>query len=181
VDSVEERCPLDILLYFQFVRIALFLFAYITQSFGYFTSHLARSFCSRVSQSMRKGRNTPKNHSSGGITASPAQQQQINRTRSKLPTKRKKQRQEANITSTASTTVPPQADYEQLIVHMPRNSQPPRDTNRGGMRGGMRGGHRGRGGLGHSTRAKGGGLIVQSWDVANVSRLFDAGRSIEYE
>jgi len=68
---------------------------------------------------------------------------QINRTRSKLPTKRKKQRQDANFTA-----IPPPASIEEyeLVISMPSN-RPPRDNSNGAGR--RRGG---RGGLGHASR-----------------------------
>ena len=70
---------------------------------------------------------------------------QINRARSKLPTKRKKQRQEANFTA-----IPPQPSIEEyeVVISMPRN-RPPRYDQSGA--GGKRGG---KGGLGHASRGQ---------------------------
>ena len=68
---------------------------------------------------------------------------QINRTRSKLPTKRKKQRQDANFTAIPP---PPSIEEYELVISMPRNR--PSQYNPNGA-GGRRGG---RGGLGHASR-----------------------------
>jgi hypothetical protein len=64
----------------------------------------------------------------------------INRTRSKLPTKRKQLRQEAN------TSVPRPGEYEVMAYH------PRPEANRPASRGGYRGGRGGRGGVGHANR-----------------------------
>src|SRR5271170_2417438 len=97
---------------------------------------------------MSKGK---KQGSKSRPSSATTQHPHINRTRSKLPTKRKKQRQETAY----NTTISPPSDYEQLVVYMPRNSHPPRDPYGGGGRGGYRG--RG-GGLGHSSRGRGRGI-----------------------
>src|SRR5271170_6898343 len=103
---------------------------------------------------MSKGKNQgSKNRLSTGSSSGTTQHPHINRTRSKLPTKRKKQRQEI----VNSTTIPPPSEYEQLTVYMPRNSHPSRDPYGGGGRGGYR--SRG-GGLGHSSRGRGRGIDV---------------------
>jgi hypothetical protein len=71
----------------------------------------------------------------------------MNRTRSKLPTKRKTQRQKAAITDVSPPTV---VEYE-VVVSMPRNRH--RSDPRGsGFRGSGRGG---RGGVSHGHRTKG--------------------------
>jgi hypothetical protein len=77
----------------------------------------------------------------------------INRTRSKLPTKRKQLRQGAN------TSVPPPGEYE-AMAHLPR-PQANRHASRGGFWGGRGGG---RGGLGHANRNNGRRITIFDLD-----------------
>ena len=71
----------------------------------------------------------------GSTTVHTIHQSPINRTRTKLPTKRKQHRQEGNA------AISLEDEYE-IAVEMPRNSHRSAD----------RGGYRGRGGMGHASR-----------------------------
>src|SRR5579859_71002 len=90
----------------------------------------------------KNNRNNPSNgHGRGGVTIAtgPTYPTQINRTRTKVPTKRKVAREEA-----LEEAMP--VESYQLFISMPRDS-PSSGTQGPRFRGGMRGG-RGRGGLG---------------------------------
>jgi len=71
----------------------------------------------------------------GGSTMHTTHHSPVNRTRTKLPTKRKQHRQEA------TNTLSLEDEYE-IVVGMPRNAHRSAD----------RGGYRGRGGIGHASR-----------------------------
>jgi hypothetical protein len=81
--------------------------------------------------------------SAAATSAATTHHTQINRTRSKLPTKRKKQRQDANFTAVSP---PPSMEEYELVISMPRNRPPRYDQNGAGGRRGERGG------LGHTSR-----------------------------
>ena len=104
---------------------------------------------------MKKEKKTHKGRSNGQQNSTPAahgssavhttHQSPVNRTRSKLPTKRKQNRQEANGTQSL-------IDEYEIVVEMPRNQYRSAD----------RGGYRGRGGLGHASREYNGRGTVQN-------------------
>jgi hypothetical protein len=98
---------------------------------------------------MRKGKkehgHTQGQQGAAATNAATTHHTHVNRTRSKLPTKRKKQRLDANFTA-----IPPPASIEEyeLVISMPRNRPPRSDPNGAGVR------QSGRGGLGHANRGR---------------------------
>jgi hypothetical protein len=92
---------------------------------------------------------TPGRSSPATAASTPNDHTRINRTHTKLPKKRKKQRQEL-----IASTIPPSDQYEIVISG---SSTPPwrRDMNRGGFRGR-------RGGANHGGRGRGIGMFSLS-------------------
>lgn len=108
---------------------------------------------------MKKEKKSHKGRSNGHQNSTPAapgstavhttHQSPVNRTRTKLPTKRKQIRQEANGTH-------PIVDEYEIVVEMPRNQYRPaaRGAYRGRGRGGLGLGHASRGHPGRGTVSK---------------------------
>ena len=90
----------------------------------------------------------------------------INRTRTKLPTKRKQLRHDANPAFSLE-------DEYEIVVEMPRNHHRSAD----------RGGYRGRGGIGHASRGNRnrGMLYIEAKLTSSESWVYDERGGHEYE